>query len=576
MSEEELDERLCYEAIRSRDTRFDGRFFTAVLTTGIYCRPSCPSRTPKSDHVRFFPTAAGARQAGFRACLRCHPDRFEAPEKDAIPGSPTGRDEALQAFSALEAPAPPVAGTIHAMARAQATPIPTGVADWAAQLGWSVRQLRRLLTTQVGAPPRTLLEAAHLRAAMALLKGSDLPVTDVAFAAGFASLRVLEETMQRGLGLSPTQWRHTRPEERAQEIQEAPEPANEWWLGPALCLRIPFQAPMEIRELLQFLAVRAVPGLEEADPDGRGYRRVLSLTRGLGIADVRAPDDPDQRFIDVRLKLETLSDLGDGLAGLRRLLDTSADPRSIQSVLSKDPLLAEEVTLHPGRRVPGHVDGAELAVRAVLGQQVSVAAARTHTARLVERYGTVLPVPVGSLRFAFPRPKRLAQAGPEWLGPALPHRRRQTIQNLAEAMSLGKVPPLRPGADPVAVTEALLALPGIGPWTASYITMRALSYPDAFPAQDLGVLHALRSLTQQPALRPRDAERVSARWRPFRSYAVIHLWSQLPTPAPTRRESDRSGNGASARPAQRGRGRSPSRELDPAIPSIESPGGASR
>lgn len=504
---------MCYDAIRSRDARFDGRFVTAVTSTGVYCRPSCPSRTPRFENVRFFATPGAARAAGYRACRRCHPDAVGdsgsvRAGRLPVPGTPAG----LPGADAAD----PVPGSVHA-----------DVAEWAREVGMSPRHLRRRLVSETGVTPRTLIGSVRMRTAVELLRHSTLPVTDVAFAAGFASLRAFEEATQRAFGVTPSALRNA-PDAPALG-PEGPSP-DRMPFGPALPLRLPFRAPMETRDLFRFLAVRAVPGLEEVAGDGTAYRRVLRLPHGLGIAEARLTDDPQAEFIDLRVHLEDLADLGNAVEAMRYLLDVDADPAAIGAVLSQEPLLADAVQRHPGRRVPGHVDGAELAIRAVLGQQVSVAAARTHTTRLVERYGDPLPEPFGSLRFAFPTPERLAKAGPALPGMALPARRLATVHRLALALVEGQVPPLRPGTDPGQATACLLTLPGIGPWTTAYIALRALSDPDAFPAADLGILQALGSYLGRPVT-ARAAERLAEAWRPFRAYAVMHLWSEPEGPA---------------------------------------------
>ena len=525
MKDDALDPSLCYEAVKSRDARFDGRFVTAVLTTGIYCRPSCPSRTPRRSNVQFYATIAEARAAGFRACLRCRPD------------SEAGMQEGTAAQLALAlqpvlGPGPDEVGPVPTRSVAESSPIrgpeAADVADWALRVGMSPRHLRRLVAAQVGVGPRALLTSARLFACLALLEATDLPVTDVAFASGFPSLRSLEDTTRRAFGLSPKALRHARRHRDPSPVAPALDPVLESAspLGLPLSLRLPVRPPFEAKELLRFLAQRAVPGLEEGDPEGYTYRRVLSLPSGPAVAELQAPAHAEASFLELSLSLTDLADLSAAIAAIQRLCDLLADPEPIAGVLGRDPLLGEDIRHHPGRRVPGHVDGSELAIRAVLGQQVSVAAARTHTLRLVTLYGTPLPSPIGSLRFAFPSPARLAEEGPELPGLRLPASRRRTVYWLARALASGEVPPLVPGGDPAPTLYALRRLPGIGPWTASYIALRALGDPDAFPSQDLGVLRALRERTGK-TWTAQEAERRSEPWRPFRAYATLHLWSGL-------------------------------------------------
>lgn len=536
MDGQTLDPRVCYEAICSRDVRFDGRFVVAVLTTGVYCRPSCPSRTPRAENVRFFPTPEAAKHAGFRACRRCRPDLLTDFAQVA---------DLPLASQALHEIAHPGDDADTGADRLAYRDLPfTDVGSLADRLGLSARHLQRLLGTQVGLRPHALIRFVRLHAAVELLRSSDLSLTQVAIAAGFSSLRALEQATTGAFSLSPSALRATL---RCGSTT-TPDPA----FGPAIDLLLSFRGPFDVHELLRFLALRAVPGLEEADTDGHWYRRVLNLSDGFGIAEIRAPGNPGATNIHLNLRLSSIQDLVEAVQACRRLLDLDANPDAIVSTLGADPLLGDEVRRHPGRRVPGHVDGAELAIRAVLGQQISIEAARTHTARLVSLYGTPLPHAVGSLRFAFPTPQQIAAVGVDLPGMSMPEARRRSIHGLAMAMHTGRVPPLRPGADGDRIGRALEGLFGIGPWTRAYIAMRALADPDAFPAKDLGVVHRLTELTGR-SLTVREIEHLSDRWRPFRAYAVVHLWLQeneqrRPRASATLRSQRQSRGKSSVRP----------------------------
>lgn len=476
----------CYRAVQSRDARFDGWFFTAVRTTGIYCRPSCPALTPKPGNVTFHPTAAAAQAAGYRACLRCRPD--------ASPGSPEWNLRADLVGRAMRLIADGVVDR-------------EGVQGLARRLHYSERHLHRQLVAEVGAGPLALARAQRANAARLLVETSDLPLSQVAFAAGFASIRQFNDTIREVFAKTPSELRARR---RGRD-EVAPG---------SLTVRLPFRAPLDGGGLLAFLAVRTVPGVEEVTADGT-YHRTLRLPRGAGVVSVRLPVGPDDRHVVATLRLDDLRDLSAAVERTRRLLDLDADPVAVDGHLGADPLLAPLVAATPGRRVPGTVDGAELAVRAVLGQQVSVAGARTMAGRLVAAAGTPLGEPVGGLTHLFPAPGQIVD-GLDALG--MPAARKRALAGLAEALT-GDDLVLDPGADRPTTEAHLLALPGIGPWTASYIAMRALADPDAFLPADLGVRHALTALGQ--AADPAAATALAERWRPWRAYALQHLWASL-------------------------------------------------
>ncbi|MDA2814853.1 helix-turn-helix domain-containing protein [Nocardiopsis sp. RSe5-2] len=477
-----MDDDQLYRAIRSKDARFDGVFYVAVTSTGIYCRPSCPATVPKRANVRFHRSAAAAQAAGFRACKRCRPD--------ASPGSPewNARADAVGRAMRLIADGEVDRGGVPALASA---------------VGYSERQLNRLLTDELGAGPLALARARRAQTARVLIETTSMPVSDVAFAAGFASIRQFNSTMREVFDRTPRQMR-----ERSPHRSEAPADGAR--------LRLPLRAPIAHAHMRAFLGARAVPGVEEVRGDR--YRRVLDLPHGTGVAEVdlapgAAPGPP---HLPCRLHLEDLRDLGTAVERLRRLLDLDTDPGAVAEVLGADPLLAPAVRALPGLRAPGAADPDEYAVRAVLGQQVSVAAARTAAGRLAERYGKPLPAPAGELVRAFPRPEVLAAADPADL--PMPRSRGRALVALCEALASGAVD-LGPGADREEAVERLLAIRGIGPWTADYIRMRALGDPDVLLAGDLGVRRALERLGGPPG---GDAVRA---WSPYRSYATHYLWA---------------------------------------------------
>ena len=472
----------CYRAVSSRDARFDGWFFTAVRTTGIYCRPSCPAVTPKATNVEFHATAAAAQQGGFRACRRCRPD--------AAPGSPEWNVRGDTVARAMRLIAD---GTVDR----------EGVAGLARRLGYSERQLQRLLTAEVGAGAIALARAQRAHTARLLIETTTMPFAEVAFSAGFASIRQFNDTVQAVFAMTPTQMRG-----RAR-TKDAPTPG-------VVDLRLAYRAPLDAGALLGFLGRRAIPGIEEL-VEGT-YRRTLSLPRAAAIAELRAAEG----HVACRLHLEDPRDLTAAVRRCRWLLDLDADPVAVDQVLGADPVLGAAVRGNPGRRVPHTVDGFELAVRAVLGQQVSVAGARTLAGRLVERFGKPLTSPTGSITHRFPDAQTLAGADVRSIG--IPASRAATLTVLSAAVAAGDVD-LDPGADRMESMAALQRLRGIGPWTASYVAMRALGDPDALPATDLGLRHAAQRLHIDPD-RLNDE---SARWRPWRAYAAEHLWATLET-----------------------------------------------
>ncbi|MGH9076418.1 MAG: AlkA N-terminal domain-containing protein [Acidimicrobiales bacterium] len=479
----------CYRALQSRDPRFDGWWVAAVATTGVYCRPSCPATTPKRANVSFYPTAAAAQQAGYRACKRCRPN--------ATPGSPewAARSDVVARAMRLIAD-----GAVDR----------DGVAGLGRQLGYSARHLERLLLAEVGTGPVALARAQRAQAARLLVETTDLAMSEVAFAAGFSSIRQFNATVAAVFATSPTR---LRAQAAARGVTPAPG-------AHGLALRLPFRAPLCPDNLWGHLAATAVPGCEEV---GAGtYRRSLRLAHGPGVVALR----PTPTHVAADLALADLRDLAPAIARCRRLLDLDADPVAVDAALGTDAALAPVVAKSPGRRVPGAADEEEMAVRAVLGQQISTAAARSHAGRLVRTLGTPLPGPAGGLTHLWPTAGALAAADPATLG--LPAARRATFAAVAGALAGGRLR-LGPGADWAEARAALAAIPGVGPWTAEMVAMRALGDPDAFPATDLGVRRGAQALGI-PTGPPADLVARAQRWRPWRAYAVVYLWSVLDHP----------------------------------------------
>ena len=471
----------CYRFMRSRDPRYDGFFFVGVTSTGIYCRPSCSARLPQRRNVRLFATAAAAQSAGFRACKRCEPD--------AAPGSPAWNRRADVAGRAFRLIADGVVDR-------------EGVSGLAARLGFSERQLNRILTAEVGAGAAQLGRAQRAQAARALIESTDLGLAKVALAAGFGSVRQFNDTIRAIYARTPGELRRRARRRRGATTQGAVE------------LHLPARAPFDGTALVDFLGARAIEGVEEVE--GGTYRRSLALEHGGGLVALT----PEEKGVRCVLRLDDLRDLTAAVARCRRLLDLDADPVSVAAQLESDLVLGELARARPGMRVPGGVDGFELAVRAIVGQQVSVAAARTVLGRLVARYGEPLAEPAGAVTHSFPTAESLAEVDPADL--PFPRRRGEALRSLARLVAVEGVR-FDAGADASAALAALLDIPGVGPWTASYVAMRALGDPDAFLPGDVGVRHALERLGH-PAEGPR-ATALAEPWRPWRSYAVMHLWS---------------------------------------------------
>jgi AraC family transcriptional regulator of adaptative response / DNA-3-methyladenine glycosylase II len=466
-------------ARRSRDPRFDGRFFVGVTSTGVYCRPVCPAPSPRETHVRYFPTAAAAGEAGFRPCLRCRPE--------AAPGTPAwiGTSAVVRRALAL----------VHEGALDGAS-----VDALAARLGIGPRHLHRLFVAHVGAPPLAVAQTRRLHFAKRLIDETDLTMTEIAFASGFGSLRRFNDTFRKTYDRAPTALRRLRR-------TDALPPRGE------TSLRLAFRPPYDFARLLEFLAARAIPGIERVD--ATGYARTLALPSGPAV--VRVGQAPRGHALVLRVTGAPASALLQLTGEARRVFDLAADPALIAAALGPDPLLGPLVRRRPGLRIPGAWDPFECAVRAVLGQQVSVEAGRTLARRLVARAGTELPRPTEGLTHLFPSPAALAGASLTGLG--LTSARARALEALARAVADGRLD-LRGPADEV--TAGLVALPGIGDWTAQYVALRALGEPDAFPAGDLVLRH--RAAGGGAPLTARALAARAEGWRPWRGYAVLHLW----------------------------------------------------
>jgi AraC family transcriptional regulator of adaptative response / DNA-3-methyladenine glycosylase II len=489
----------CLRAVEAKDPRFDGWFYTAVRTTGIYCRPSCPAMMPKPANITFYPSAAAAQQAGYRACKRCRPDASPGSPQWDIRADVVGRAMRMIADGALDR---------------------GGVPGLAAALGYSVRQVQRVMQTELGAGPLAIARAHRAQTARLLIETTDLSMTDVAAAAGFASVRAFNTCVAEVFATSPTDLRRASLPRVCSQSPENDDvrcsTAHSTWS--TIALRLAFRGPLCPDNLFGHLIATAVPGVEEWR-DG-AYRRTLRLPHGPAVVALRPPvgaAEPATGQVAAVLRLADLRDLGVAIARCRRLLDLDADPIAVDEALAADPALAAHVIKSPGRRVPRTVDGPEFAVRAVLGQQVSTAAARTHAGRLVLAHGQRVDDPDGGLTHLFPPPEAIDPAGL-----AVPNGRRATLRAVLDAL-LDDSLNLSAGADPQEARARLAGLPGIGPWTTEVLAMRALGDPDAFPATDLGVRQAATRLGL-PA-RPASLIAHSRRWAPWRSYAVQYLWA---------------------------------------------------
>jgi AraC family transcriptional regulator of adaptative response / DNA-3-methyladenine glycosylase II len=472
-----------YTALASRDPRFDGVFYVGVTSTGIYCRPVCTARTPKAANCRFFESAVAAEKANFRPCLRCRPELApgNAPVDDA-----------------------------HRIASLIARRIDEGMLDdgagletVAARFGWSSRQIRRMLQRELGVSPMDLVLTRRLLLAKQLLTETTLPISEVVFASGFSSVRRFNDAFNGRYGIPPTQFRKATP-----DVRSAAAPTD------TFTLQLSYRPPFDWGEMLAFLAARAMRGVEAIDGDA--YGRTVRLGAHTGWVSVRHA--PARRALLVELPHSLTPVLPALLGRLRHLFDLSARPDVIAAHLSLDPVLGDSVARHPGLRVPGAFDGFELGVRAILGQQITVAAATTIAGRLAAALGEPVATPRAGLDRLAPTAERVARvltADVAALG--IVRARAESIVALAREMASGRLV-LEPGAQPDETIARLTALPGVGPWTAQYIAMRATRWPDAFPKEDVAARKALGGVSAAAA------EAASQRWRPWRSYALLHLW----------------------------------------------------
>jgi AraC family transcriptional regulator of adaptative response / DNA-3-methyladenine glycosylase II len=476
-----IDEEQGYRASMSRDTRFDGQFILAVRTTGIYCRPSCPAIMPKRRNVLFFSTAAAAQQAGFRACRRCLPD--------SVPGSPEWNLRADLAGRAMRL-------ITDGMVERE------GVPGLARHLGYSERHVTRVLTAELGAGPLALARAHRAHSARLLIETTPLPLADIAFASGFASIRQFNDTIKAVFATTPTALRV------AAKRHATPTTPGK------VTLRLPYREPFDYDSLLSFLAARAIPGVESI-VDG-SYGRAMRLAHGTGTAWLT----PSLGHIDCTLSLTDMRDLGSAVTRVRRLLDLDADPGAVGEILGADPLLEAQIRKNPGLRLPGAVDGAEIVTRALIGQQITVAAARTALTTLTAALGEPLQSPDGPLTTLFPTPAAIAEQGATVL--TGPRRRIATILTVNAALASNELN-VHVGADPAELSETLQEFSGVGPWTAGYVLMRVLGAPDVLLTGDV-VLRKGAAKLGIPAT-PAELETYANRWRPWRSYAGMHLWA---------------------------------------------------
>ncbi|GHO79272.1 DNA-3-methyladenine glycosylase [Ktedonobacter sp. SOSP1-85] len=475
---------LCYKAMRSRDTRFDGQFFVAVITTGIYCRPICPAPMPAAQHVRFYSCAAAAEAAGFRACRRCHPE--------ASPGSPEWN---LRADL--------VARALHLIAEGVVDG--EGVPGLARHLAVSERHLHRELLATVGVGPLALARTRRAQTARLLIDQTDLSLTTIAFTAGFSSIRQFNETMQATFGCPPSSFRR----------KIFPPQSGEG----KLTLRLPYRPPFESATLLAYLESRALPGVEEVT--NGCYRRTIVLPQSHGIIELEPKEAAN--VVLLRLQLSDLSDLSLLVQRCRQFFDLDADPAMIAEVLGTDSLLAPLVNARPGLRLPGAIDGFELAARAIIDQWMPVISAQTVSRWLVRGLGVPLDKPVGTLSYFFPSPQLVSGANLQEIG--LPGKLVNALQALAREVVEEKLV-LSRDADREQTVTRLLRLPGMEPWTVSFIAMRALGDPDAYPPGDLGLQRAFAH--HRLPVDTRTLKRHSEAWRPWRAYALHHLWANLP------------------------------------------------
>jgi len=484
-----LDRESCYRALRTRDARFDGVFFVAVRTTGIYCRPICPAQTPKLEHVTFVPTAAAAQAAGFRPCLRCRPET--SPDLAAWHGTAATVSRAMSLIAA---------GALNN----------ASIDDLAGRLGIGERQLRRLFAQHIGASPHAVAQTRRVLFAKQLITDTTMPMAQVALAAGFGSLRRFNDTFHRLYG---------RPPRSMRRAKGAGAPAS------AITLTLPLKPPYDWAGIIGFLGARAIRGVESVQPDC--YARSIRLDGAQGTIAVRMAERRDALVATIRFPVVT--GLPAIVARIRRIFDLGADPVVIGAQLAEDPVMAPLVAARPGLRVPGAWDGFELAVRGILGQQITVSAATALAAKLVDLCGSVLSPPddpaLAMVTHAFPSPEDVARVDELGLALGMPRARAAAITGLAKIAAADRSL-FEPGRGLDVAIRRLCDLPGVGEWTAHYIAMRALREPNAFPAADIGLLRAMATADGRPT--PAQLLAHADAWRPWRAYAALYLWASDP------------------------------------------------
>jgi AraC family transcriptional regulator of adaptative response / DNA-3-methyladenine glycosylase II len=471
----------CYDAVRTRDARFDGRFFVAVKTTRIYCRPICRVKTPMRKNCQFFSFAATAEAAGFRPCKRCRPELAPGSSLMEV-SSQLARQAAYQINQDFLAD--------HSLA------------ELAEELGVTDRQMRRVFQDEFGVSPIEFWQTQRLLLAKQLLTDSKMPVTSVALASGFKSLRRFNTLIKARYRLTPTEFRKLQPERLPGNFSE-------------ISFRLNYRPPFDWESLLGFLAQRVIPRVE-AVQDGIYYRTVRVQRQGQEFAGyLQVRHEPESHRLSVQLSDALMPVCAVVLERVKRLFDLQADPLAI------DAALGALAAPRPGLRVPGSFDGFEMAVRAILGQQITVAGARTLAGRIALRFGAPVATALPELTHVFPTPQRLAAASTSEIGKlGITGQRAKTLIALAQVIAGGKLR-LEPGRRVEETFEELRAIPGIGEWTAQYIAMRALSWPDAFPHTDLGIKKALGTDN------PKTILELAEKWRPWRAYAALHLWNNL-------------------------------------------------
>lgn len=484
-----IDDDAAYDALRSHDPRFDGVFFVGVTSTGVYCRPICPAKTPRRANCRFFASAEIAEKAGFRPCLRCRPEL--APGRAPV-------DKAHR-----------IAHLISRRIDEGLLDDGAGLEEIAAQFGVGSRQLRRIVQRELGVSPVELMQTRRLLLAKQLLTETALPVTEIAFASGFSSLRRFNDAFRTHYRLSPTRLR-----------RRAAEPREKIVAADTATLQLSYRPPYDWDAMLEFLGARVIREVECVTT--AGYARTVRLGPHTGW--IRVTHAPKQRALLVEFTISLSPALPALLGRLRNLFDLTARPDLIAAHLGKDELLRKSVAKSPGLRVPGAFDGFEMAIRAILGQQITVKAATTLAGRFAAAFGERIETPLPELTRLSPLASRVAKARIDDVAKlGIVRARATSILALARAFESGALK-LDAGASPESDVATLVALPGIGPWTANYLAMRASRWPDAFPKEDIAVRKNLGGVSAK------RAEELSQAWRPWRSYAVMHIWKSGPPP----------------------------------------------